>query len=73
MSLPNALSETYESHYQQLNGGPGRTALPMKCGLLNLHSPFRNPHSSSVTVSFEEIRDFFTKFSKALNPTAEII
>ena len=39
----------------------------------NLHPAFRNAYFAFlVTISFEEIRDFFTMLSKALNPTAEI-
>jgi hypothetical protein len=34
--------------------------------------PFLRSWRSLLTISFEEIRDFFTKLSKALNPTAEI-
>jgi hypothetical protein len=34
--------------------------------------PFLRSWRSLLTISFEEIRDFFAKLSKALNPTVEI-
>jgi hypothetical protein len=34
--------------------------------------PFLRSWRSLLTISFEKIRDFVTKLSKALNPTAEI-